>query len=144
MALVIAAPAAASDIGLIDACVGPVGDPDDHAEWCKGVVAEPCIARNEQPDTNHLVQCINREVYAWDDIMKREFDGLIGALDEEQRVAMRFSQRHWIEYRDAECVFPHIFLRQDASRPWAADCMLHHTADRALELRGYRDYLTTE
>ena len=46
-ALCLAGGVHAEEVALIDACIGPVGQPDEHAVWCKGIVAEPCFYRKD-------------------------------------------------------------------------------------------------
>lgn len=128
-------------VAQIDRCVGPLGQPAEHAELCMGVHAEPCMQIAENQSTQGMVACISAETAAWDWILNREYRGLRMALDEEQKDALRDAQRKWIAFRDADCAFPHIFVRGTLSQPWGADCVMQHTARRAMELRGFRNYL---
>lgn len=125
----------------IDACIGAVGAPGPHPEQCMGLHAEACMEATDGQTTYGMVTCLSEETAAWDDVLNREYKALSAALDEEQREALRDVQRIWIDFRDADCAFPHIFVRGSLARPWGADCVLQHTARRAVELRGLRDFM---
>lgn len=127
-------------IAKIDACIGVVGEPSDHADWCLGVVAQPCLARPESGTTPAMVNCILYEAEAWEAIMNREYSALSETLDAEQKSGLNAAQRAWLSFREADCQFPEIFVRGTLSASWSADCKLQHTADRTLALRGFRDY----
>ncbi len=130
----------AEEVALIDACIGPVGAPDEHAEWCKGIVAEPCFYREDDRSKPNLLRCINAEVAAWREILEREFTSLTETLAPRQQTALANSQSAWRIFLAADCAFPPIFTTDPVADSWASDCRLHHTADRALALRGYRDF----
>ena len=130
----------ADRVGALDLCIGEVGAPADHADWCKGVVAEPCLSKPENASTVAMVDCIRSETEAWASILTREYGALVVDLDVRQQASLRAAQEAWVAFREADCRFPSDFVRGSLSRPWSADCMLHHTADRALALRGFRDY----
>lgn len=128
-------------IDMIDACVGRVGSPADHADLCMGLHIQPCAELPGGETTVGMVDCIVFETLAWDTILNREYKALTGKLDEEQRAALRDAQRKWIAFRDADCAFPQVFIRGSLARPWGADCVMQHTARRALELRSFLDFL---
>ena len=139
-ALVFASAAKAEDVALIDACIGPVGAPDEHAEWCKGIVAEPCFYREEDRSKTNLLICIDAEVTAWRKIMEREYAALKSTLAPIQQRALTGAQDTWRAFLAADCAFPPIFTADPVAESWASDCRLHHIADRALALRGFRDF----
>lgn len=143
LALGLAAGSAPADdiVERIDACIGALGAPLDHADQCLGLHAQPCMSKPEGQTTAGMVSCIGEEGAAWDAVLNREYEALRAALDEEQRAAMLDAQRKWIAFRDADCAFPRVFVRGTLAQPWAADCVMQHTARRALELRGYRDFM---
>lgn len=128
-------------IGRIDACMGELGQAADHAEFCMGVHAEPCMQATENQSTHGMVQCLATETEAWDEVLNREYAALIRALDEEQTAALRDAQRKWMAFRDADCAFPDVLVRGSMALPWMADCVMQHTARRALELRGFRNFM---
>ncbi|MEO0362201.1 MAG: lysozyme inhibitor LprI family protein [Pseudomonadota bacterium] len=142
---ILAAPASAGATGSIverlDACLGAVGAPGAHPEQCMGLHAEPCMERAEGQTTYGMVTCLSEETAAWDEILNREYKALVAALDTAQTEALREAQRAWLDFRDADCAFPHVFVEGSLARPWGADCVMQHTARRAVELRGYRDFL---
>ena len=139
-AVLIAGAVQAEDVALIDACIGPVGEPDEHAIWCKGIVAEPCFYRKDDRSKDNLLICIDAEVTAWTRIMDRESAALTAALTPAQQDALVGAQTAWRAFLAADCAFPPIFTEDPVAESWASDCRLHHTADRALALRGYRDF----
>jgi len=140
VALCLAGGVRAEEVALIDACIGPVGQPDEHAVWCKGIVAEPCFYRKDDRSKANLVLCINAEVSAWAKIMEREFSSLKTSLAVAQQSALIGAQDAWRSFLEADCAFPPIFTEDAVAESWASDCRLHHTADRALALRGFRDF----
>lgn len=139
-ALCLAGAVHAEDVALIDACIGPVGEPDEHAIWCKGIVAEPCFYRKDDRSKANLLRCIDTEVAAWSKIMERELSSLAVAIEPAQQAALKETQATWLAFLAADCAFPPIFTKDAVAESWASDCRLHHTADRALALRGYRDF----
>lgn len=128
-------------VGRIDACIGVVGAPADHAELCLGIHAQPCMDAPENQTTVGLVECLRTEFSAWDEILNREYEALQPLLDEEQRAALRDAERAWIAYRDADCAFPHVLVRGTMAQPWSMDCVMQHTARRAMTLRGLLDFM---
>ncbi len=140
VAFCIAGAAHAEEVALIDACIGPVGEPDEHAVWCKGIVAEPCFYRKEDRSKANLVFCIDAEVTAWAKILERELASLRQAIGSRQQAALAGAQKTWRAFLEADCAFPPIFTDDEVAESWASDCRLHHTADRALALRGFRDF----
>lgn len=139
-ALCLSGVAEAEEVALIDACIGPVGEPDEHAVWCKGIVAEPCFYRKDDRSKTNLLTCIDAEVSAWRNIMEREFASLKNSLAPSQQSALMSAQDAWRTFLAADCAFPPIFTADAVAESWASDCRLHHTADRALALRGFRDF----
>ncbi len=140
IAAALAGPALAEDVALIDACIGPVGAPEEHAKWCKGIVAEPCFYRKEDRSKGNLLRCIEAEVTAWSTIMEREYAWLQNTLTPTQGDALTSVQNSWRSFLAADCAFPPVFTADPVAESWASDCRLHHTADRALSLRGFRDF----
>ncbi|MFV0474215.1 MAG: lysozyme inhibitor LprI family protein [Pikeienuella sp.] len=136
------APAAADTlVEEIDACIGAIGAPSEHAEFCLGTFAQACLDKPENMSTAAMVSCVQTETDAWTAIMEREYAALFERLDDEQKAAMEDLQRKWIAFRQADCAFPRVFLRGSMALPWSADCVMQHTARRALDLRGYRGML---
>ena len=72
--------------------------------------------------------------------MEREFSPLTETLAPRQRTALTDAQMAWRAFLAADCAFPPIFTADPVAESWASDCRLHHTADRALALRGFRDF----
>lgn len=142
-ALGVSAATASADtlVEQIDACIGAVGAPADHAELCMGIYAQPCMDAPESQTTVGAVSCLRTEFSAWDEILNREYDALSPLLDEEQSAALWAAQRAWIAYRDADCAFPHVLIRGTMAQAWSMDCVMQHTARRAMTLRGLLDFM---
>jgi uncharacterized protein YecT (DUF1311 family) len=128
-------------IAKIDGCIGRINSPADHADLCMGIHVEGCSAAEGGDTTNGLVACISTETAAWETVLEREIAALRTRLDDEQTGVLHAAQRAWLAFRTADCAFPHVFVRGALSQPWAADCVMQHTARRALELRAYIEYL---
>ncbi|MEM7544202.1 MAG: lysozyme inhibitor LprI family protein [Pseudomonadota bacterium] len=144
--VLLAPPAATADdqtelIAKIDGCIGRISSPADHADLCMGVHVDPCTRAEGGDTTQAMVACINTEITAWETVMERELANLRTRLDDEQTGVLHAAQRAWVAFRTADCEFPHVFVRGTLSQPWAADCIMQHTARRALELRSFIDYL---
>lgn len=128
-------------IAKIDGCIGRINSPADHADLCMGIHVEPCSQAEGGETTNGLVACITTETAAWETVLEREISALRTKLDDEQTGVLHAAQRAWLAFRSADCEFPHVFVRGTLSQPWAADCVMQHTARRALELREFLEYL---
>ena len=72
--------------------------------------------------------------------MEREFTSLKNGLAPIQQRALMGAQDTWRAFLAADCAFPPIFTTDPVAESWASDCRLHHIADRALALRGFRDF----
>ena len=125
----------------LDACIELVGASGDNATYCMGIYTEPCIDISDNQTTAGTVECISVETDAWDEILNREYAMLLGALDEAPRAALRDAQRKWVDFRDADCAFPQVLIEGTLAHPWSADCVMQHTARRAVELRGILEYV---
>ncbi len=128
-------------IAKIDGCIGRINSPADHADLCMGIHVEPCSRAEGSETTNGMVACITTETAAWEVVLEREIAALRARLDDEQTGVLHAAQRAWLAFRAADCEFPHVFVRGTLSQPWSADCVMQHTARRALELRAYIEYL---
>ncbi len=142
--LLTTSPAVANDaVESISDCLGPYGyDPvAEDPRRCIGLVADPCLNAPEGAATLSMTQCIGKETKAWDVILNRDYKALITRLDEAQTEKLKEAQRAWLTLRDADCAFPHEFVRGSLSRPMAAECFHAHTAERVLFLRRYINFL---
>lgn len=137
----LAAPVMADElVERIDACVAELGAYGDHADQCLGLHSQPCMEEEDNYTTEGMVRCMATEAEAWETIMAREVRRLLPRLDEEQKAALMEAQAAWSVFRDADCAFPHVLVRGTLARPWAADCVMQHTARRAMEIRGLVAY----
>lgn len=141
--LLFASPAQAVETLMqdIEACLGRVGDPGEHPELCMGFHVTTCIDTEVGRAPGGEVTCIEEEADVWRRLMTTEYATLLSRLGDDQRASLRDSQRKWVAFLEADCEFPLIFEKSALARPWAADCRLQHTARRAMELRGYLNYL---
>ena len=136
-----AAPASAETlVERIDACVTEIGAYGDHVEQCLGLHAQPCMEEEENFTTVGMVNCLVTEAEAWETILSREVRRLLPRLDEEQKAALLETQAAWSVFRDADCAFPYVLVRGTLAQPWSADCLMQHTARRAMEMRGLVAY----
>ncbi len=141
LALAAPSPAAAETlVERIDACVAELGAYGDHVEQCLGLHAQPCMEEEENFTTVGMVGCMATEAEAWETIMAREVRRLLPRLDEEQKAALQEAQAAWSAFRDADCAFPQVLVRGTLAQPWSADCVMQHTARRAMEIRGIVAY----
>lgn len=139
----LAGPAQAVDAIVleIEACLGRIGDPGEHPELCMGLHVNRCVDTGPGAAPGGEVLCIDEESAAWTRILNAEYAMLLGRLGDEQRLALRDAQRKWAAFYEAECKFPLVFEESALGAPWAADCRMQHAARRAMELRGYLNYL---
>lgn len=141
------APSAAPDdtadkiVARIDACIGRQGAPQDHADQCLGLHAQPCMEAPEGQSTRGMVGCLAAETAAWDTVLAREYAALLPKLDSGQRAAMTDAQQRWLDFRRADCAIPYALVEGTLAQPWSADCVMQRTARRALQIRGYIDFL---
>ena len=143
LSLLIATPVQAVEalVGEIESCLGRIGDPGEHPELCMGLHVNRCVGTDAGKAAGGETVCIDEEAEAWMRLMNVEYTILLGKLGDDQRAALRDAQRKWTAFLKSDCEFPLVFERGALARPWAADCRLQHTARRAMELRGYLNYL---
>ncbi|MEL7464479.1 MAG: lysozyme inhibitor LprI family protein [Pseudomonadota bacterium] len=143
IALLAAGPVQAAQdlVERIEACLGRIGDPGEHPELCMGLHVNDCIRTAAGAAPGGEALCIEEEAAAWMRLLNTEYAILDAELGDEQRTALRDAQRKWMAFLQSDCKFPLLFEEGALARPWAADCRLQHTARRAMELRGYLDYL---
>ena len=135
-----ASPAAADDSEIITACLQEQRDSDRDAHNCIGRVSGPCMEKPEGQSTVAMVECISTETKAWDDILNMEYRRLLPRLKNEAAEDVKKAQRLWIQARDADCRIPYYFYDGGTIvQTLGAECVLNHTADRALLLRSWRE-----
>ena len=117
----IAAVAAAALVGAaVSAFAGDQGDPEQS---CDG-------------STYEMVECLKVKTAQWDKRLNAAYaKALDDAQSDKQRTQLRATQRLWIQYRDANCLY-YDLGEGTIARIDAGDCMLRMTRTRAEELEG--------
>lgn len=88
--------------------------------------------------TVEMRECISAEHTRQDQQLNRNYKALMADLTPERKKQLQTAQRHWIQYRDANCQF---YADPDGGTMAiiaAADCGLQMTANRARELADLR------
>lgn len=145
---IVTSPAAVADaagdaeVAVVQSCLDTgARNSDDERRECKDVISRACLDETVAT-TVGMVQCADRETKAWDAILNRDYNTLMARLDDAQREKLGAAQRAWIAFRDADCAFPYAFFEGGTiAHPIGAGCMLDHTAERVIDLRGYLDWM---
>jgi len=103
-------------------------------ETCIGVIADTC-AKDDGTD-REVIDCYDRELAVWDDMLNKSYQTLLKALDKEQQDKLREMQRAWIESRDKTCEFLYHYFGGIMANPMIAACKTRTTGRQALYLRG--------
>lgn len=138
---------------LLDACYS--GSSESIAlDACIGLMATACMDEQEGGhSTLGMTSCLNAEAEVWDRFLNIEYratrDWAKAADADEAEHFPEFAvraekllaaQRAWIAYRDAECALDYAEWGSGSMRNIAfADCMVHMTAKRTIELRQMRE-----
>jgi len=88
--------------------------------------------------TYEIVECLKAKTAQWDKRMTIAYQRIMNAGEAKQREQLRVTQRLWIRYRDANCLY-YGLGEGTVARIDAGDCMLRMTQSRALELEGKDD-----
>ncbi len=100
-----------------------------------------CVARTGGDDDKRIA-CIETETDRQDAALNAAYARLMRRLSEFQKQRLRFSERAWLQYRDAECAFqssiniggpPGIVAR--AERDARVECILRETSLRVDALK---------
>lgn len=140
-----AAPTRADDAEMIATCLQTERDAGRDSHSCIGRISDPCLNDPAGQSTVGMVQCTDKETKVWDTMLNEEYTRLLGLLSVPAAESVRKAQRSWVETRDADChVAYDIFEGGTIAQPIAARCMLDHTADRALQVRSWREMAQPE
>ena len=90
--------------------------------------------KNCDGSTADMVDCIAKLRDRWDGRLNAAYKSVMATLEGERKDAFRDTQRKWIAYRDANCLF-YANGEGSISRIEAATCQLVLTRDRAQELQ---------
>ena len=115
-----------STAALMGAAVAAhAGDPGDPNASCDG-------------GTYQMVECLAAQTAYWDKRLNAAYQEALKDAKPEQREQLRASQRLWIQYRDANCLYYRLGEGSIAMVD-AGSCMLRMTKERTLELEGPGD-----
>jgi len=88
--------------------------------------------------TYEIVECLKAKTAQWDKRMTIAYQRMLNAGVARQGEQLRATQRLWIQYRDANCLY-YGLGEGTVARIDAGYCMLQMTQSRALELEGKDD-----
>jgi uncharacterized protein YecT (DUF1311 family) len=143
--LVAAPPAFADDAGTLAACVAGERKANRDARVCIGKISDPCLQGSGSDTTTSMVDCVDREIRAWDAILNADYERLLKTLPAPAVASVRQAQRAWIASRDADCKVPYdIYEGGTMARIDSASCLLNHTGSRVLQLRVWRSMAAPE
>ncbi len=108
-----------------------------HWAWekCIGITSERCVKDDGTPD-RVVIDCYDRELAVWDDMLNKSYQTLLKALDADQQEKLREMQRAWIDSRDKTCEFLYHYFQGTMANPMIAACKARTTGRQALYLRG--------
>ena len=111
-----------------------------HWSWesCIGVISERCVKDDGAPD-RQVIDCYDRELAVWDDMLNRSYQALLKALDSDQQEKLRDMQRAWMTSRDKTCMFLYDYFQGTMANPMIAACKTRATGRQALYLRGFAE-----
>lgn len=122
------------DFALIQNCLKSKPQAQDS---CIGVVADPCLERDETKSTADKNACIDRELAVWDDMLNATYRRLRDKLDEQQKTKLREMQRAWIASKEKTCAFYWDYYQGTMASPMGSYCVNKETARRALFLGAF-------
>jgi uncharacterized protein YecT (DUF1311 family) len=128
-------PAAADDAATLNACLQKEREANRSGRPCIGR-SDPCLKLEGHDSTTEMVQCVDTETKAWDDLLNADYQRVLGAVGEKTAESIRQAERAWVALRDADCKVPYdIYEGGTMARLDGASCVLDHTAERVLQLR---------
>jgi uncharacterized protein YecT (DUF1311 family) len=140
-----AAPAHADDAEMIATCLQTERDAGRDVHSCIGHIADPCLDDPAGQSTVGMVQCMDKETKLWDTMLNEEYTRLLSIITGAAAESVRKAERAWIATRDADCQVAYdIFQGGTIAQPISARCRLDHTADRALQVRSWREMAQPE
>lgn len=128
---------AAKDSVAIEKCVK--AKTGRHWSWesCIGVISERC-SKDDGTD-RQVIDCYDRELAVWDDMLNKSYQALLKALDSDQQEKLREMQRAWMTSRDKTCGFLYDYFQGTMASPMIAACKTRTTGRQALYLRGFAE-----
>jgi uncharacterized protein YecT (DUF1311 family) len=131
------------DLDKIQACLKSHERPREK-ESCIDIVARPCIGDEGSKRDHEVIDCLDREQRAWDQLLNAAYRKLRDALDDDQKGKLREMQKSWLETRERTCAFYYHYFQGTMANPMIANCNNRETARRALFLIGFAEDLPTE
>jgi uncharacterized protein YecT (DUF1311 family) len=101
-----------------------------------------CLDSNQS--TQGMISCLQTAQESWDKELNKYYELLINVLSDEEKTALRSSQKKWLDYRNAESEFSglmHTKMEGTMYLIFHADRAMDIVKKRALELK---DYYTTK
>ena len=130
---------AAKDVAVIEKCIKAKTGRNWRWESCIGVISEPCSKDEGSLSSRQVIDCYDRELAVWDDILNKSYQTLLKALDAEQQGKLREMQRAWIASRYKSCEFLYDYFQGTMANPMIAACKSRATGRQALYLRGFAE-----
>ena len=124
----------ARDVAVIQSCLKSKPQAQDS---CIGIIADPCLEKDETRSTADKNACTDRELAVWDDMLNDTFRRLRDKLDDQQKTKLRDMQRAWIAYKEKTCAFYWDYYQGTMASPMSSYCVTKETARRALFLGGF-------
>ena len=124
---------------LEDCLMRSEGQPRSDAAACNGRYAQACMRfRPDGETTVGMVRCVIEETEAWDNQLNAGYQVLMARYEGQSAYEeLRSAQRAWITFRDADCTAAMAAWEGGSiAQIMHAQCMLDHTANRTLDLRG--------
>lgn len=129
----------------IERCVHEEFQAQRDGTACIGQFAEPCRARNDVQSNEERIECIERELVLWSKLLRSEYRELFALLDDgATRARLKWAQRLWADFHKTNCRLPYrLYRMEEISRPIGTFCSLKLTAYRTLELRTWREGMSS-
>ncbi|MCK9913987.1 DUF1311 domain-containing protein [Microbacteriaceae bacterium K1510] len=124
----------AKDTAAIQSCLKSKPQAQDS---CIGIIADPCLEKDETKSTADQNACNDRELAVWDDMLNETFRRLRDKLDDQQKTKLRDMQRAWLASREKTCAFYWDYYQGTMASPMSSYCVTKETARRALFLGGF-------
>ena len=141
----VALPAAATEDGVIAACLKAEHTANHDGRACIGKISDPCLQGSGSDTTTSMVECVDSEVKVWDDLLNADYQSLLKAVPAPAAESVRQAQRNWVALRDADCKVPYdIYEGGTIARIDSVSCVLGHTAERVLQLSIWRQMAQPE
>ena len=130
---------AAKDSAAIEKCVK--AKTGRHLAWegYIGVISERCSKDEGSLTDRQVIDCYDRELAVWDDMLNKSYQATLKALDTDQQDKLREMQRAWITSRNKTCEFLYDYFQGTMANPMIAACKARVTGRQALYLRGFAE-----